>query len=98
MSAPHDIRLDRLLGRKVHCDNQRPIGRLEDVRVEIRDGECVITSYLVGPAALLERLDLNVRLFFTPRPRGYVVRWDQLDISDELRPRLTCPVSELQKL
>ena len=98
MSAPREIRLDRLLGRKVHCANHRPIGRLEDVRVEIRDGECVITAYAIGPAALLERLDLHVRLFLTPRRRGYLVRWDQLDISDDLRPRLTCPISELQKL
>jgi hypothetical protein len=34
----------------------------------------------------------------SPVQRGYVARWDQLDISDEVRPRLTCPVSELQAL
>ena len=98
MSEPREVRLDRMLGRKVLAGNGRPIGRLEDFRAEVHDGECVIREYVIGPAALLERLDLNVRLLLTPRQRGYVARWDQLDISNELRPRLTCPVSELEEL
>lgn len=97
MSESPEVRLDRLLGRRV-LDGDRPIGRLEEFRAEVHDGECVITDYVIGPAGLLERLDLNVRLLLTRRQRGYVARWDQLDISDELRPRLTCPVSQLEQL
>lgn len=93
-----EVRLDRLLGREVLAGHNRPIGRLEEFRAEVRNGECVITAYVIGPAGLLERLDLNVRLLLRPIQRGYVARWDQLDISDELHPRLTCPVSELQQL
>jgi len=92
-----EVRLDRLLGREVLAGNQRPIGRLEEFRAEVRDGDCVITEYVIGPAGLLERLDLQ-DLLWAPRQRGYVARWDQLDISDELRPRLTCPIAELEKL
>jgi hypothetical protein len=98
MSEKAEVRLDRLLGREVLAGNNRPVGRLEEFRAEVRSGECVITEYVIGPAGLLERLDLNVRLLLTPVQRGYLARWDQLDISDELRPRLTCPVSELQTL
>jgi hypothetical protein len=98
MSEPSEVRLDRLLGREVLAGNNRPIGRLEEFRAEVRHGECVITEYVIGPAALLERLNLNVRLLLSPLQRGYVARWDQLDISDERRPRLTCPISDLQKL
>lgn len=93
-----EVRLDRLLGRQVLAGNNRPIGKLEEFRAEIRGGDCVITEYVIGPGALLERLDLNVRLLLSPEQRGYVARWDQLDISDELQPRLTCPLSELQEL
>ena len=92
-----EVRLDRLLGREVLAGNQRPIGRLEEFRAEVRDGECVITEYVIGPAGLLERLDLK-GLLVTQRQRGYVARWDQLDISDEGRPRLACPIAELEKL
>jgi hypothetical protein len=98
MSGNRELRLDRLLGREVLAGNNRPVGRLEEFRAEVRNGECVITEYVIGPAALLERLNLNVRLLLSPLQRGYVARWDQLDISDELRPRLTCPLSDLQKL
>ena len=91
-----EVRLDRLLGREVLAGNDHPIGLLEEFRAEVRDGECVVTAYVIGAAGLLERLDLNELV--TPRQRGYVARWDQLDISDELRPRLTCPVTELQQL
>ncbi len=76
--------------------NNRPIGLLEEFRADVRDGECVVTEYVIGPAGLLERLDLNELVI--SQQRGYVARWDQLDISDERRPRLTCPVSELEKL
>lgn len=91
-----DIRLDRLLGREVMAGNHHQVGLLEEFRAEVRDGECVVTEYVIGAAGLLERLDLNQLV--SPRHRGYVARWDQLDISDERRPRLTCPISELQKL
>ena len=91
-----EVRLDRLLGREVMADNDHQVGLLEEFRAEVRDGECIVTEYVIGSAGLLERLDLNELI--TPRQQGYVARWDQLDISDELRPRLTCPISELQKL
>ena len=91
-----EVRLDRLLGREVLTGNHHRVGLLEEFRAEVRDGECVVTAYVIGPAGLLERLDLDELV--TPQQRGYVARWDQLDISDELGPRLTCPISELQKL
>jgi hypothetical protein len=28
---------------------------------------------------------------------GYVARWDQVDVSDPERPRLTCSLEELRK-
>ena len=90
-----EVRLDRLLGREVLAANNHQVGLLEEFRAEVRDGECVVTEYVIGAAGLLERLDLDELV--TTRQRGYVARWDQLDISDE-RPRLTCPISELQKL
>jgi hypothetical protein len=32
------------------------------------------------------------------RVHGYRVRWDQLDLSDQEHPRLTCPVEELERI
>lgn len=92
------VRLDRLLGRRVLTANHRSIGRIEEVRAERRGADWLVMAYVIGRAGLWERLGLGVRLLFDNDPRpGYVVRWDQVDVSDPLRPRLLCPVDELAK-
>jgi len=90
-------RLDRLIGRDVLAANNRRIGRLEEFRAERRGDTWVVTEYVIGGAALMERLGLGVRrvLGLAP-PRGYVARWDQIDLTIPERPRLRCPVSDLR--
>jgi len=95
---PHELRLDRLLGRQVLAANGRPVGRLEEFRADVRDGNCIITEYVIGSAGLIERLGVAVKNLFGLPPGGYVARWDQIDFSNLENPRLTCPVEELQKL
>lgn len=92
------LRLDRLVGRTVYAGNNRRVGRLEEFRAERRGTGWIITEYVVGTAGLLERLGLGVRLILgSGRRHGYVVRWDQLDLADADRPRLTCSVSALRR-
>jgi hypothetical protein len=92
------LRLDRLVGREVHTANNRRVGRVEEFRAERRGDAWVIHEYVVGTAGLLERLGLGVRLILGLKPGGgYVVRWDQLDLSNPERPRLTCPVADLRR-
>ena len=93
-----ELRIDRLLGRQVLAANGRSAGRLEEFRADVRDGNCVISEYVIGSAGLIERLGVVARgLFGLPR-KGYVARWDQIDFSNFETPRLTCPVEELEKL
>ena len=92
------LRLDRLIGRRVLTANNRPLGRLEECRVERRGGAWVISAWVVGPAGLLERLGLAARLIVgLSRGSSYVIRWDQLDLSDPERPRLSCAVEDLER-
>ena len=93
-----ELRVDRLLGRKVLASNNQPVGRLEEFRLEARGREQVITEYIIGGAGLLERLGVGMRLLFGRKAGGYIARWDQLDIRDPERPRLKCRVDELQRL
>ena len=93
-----ELHLDRLLGRVVLARNNQPVGRLEDCRVEKHGRQWTISEYVIGSAGLLERLGVGMRLVIGLWPGGYVVRWDQLDISDPERPRLTCGVEELRPL
>jgi len=92
------VRLDRLLGRRVLAANNRSIGRIEEFRAERRGTGWVVTAYVIGRAGLWERLGLGVRLLVASKTAsGYVARWDQVDVSNPARPRLLCPVDELEK-
>jgi hypothetical protein len=92
------LRLDRLLGREVLTANNRPLGRLEEFRVERRGTAWIVTEYVIGRAGLFERLGLGVRLVLgIARGGGFVARWDQLDLTNPDRPRLACPVEELRR-
>jgi len=92
------VRLDRLVGREVHTANNRRLGRLHEFRAERRGGEWVITEYVIGRAGLVERLGLGVRLILgLDRVAGYVARWDQIDLSNPERPKLTCALQDLRK-
>jgi hypothetical protein len=95
---PGEVRLDRLLGRQMHGMNNRPIGRIEEFRGRKHGNGCSIAEYVIGPAGLFERLDLAARLLAGGRRRGYVARWDQVDLTDPDRPRLTCPLEDLERL
>jgi hypothetical protein len=88
-----EVRLQDLLGRRVHGPDGAAVGRIEEVRAEEKDGEFVVTEYHLGPAALLERLAARLG-----RGHGRAATWDQLDVSDPRKPRLLCPPDELRKL
>ena len=92
------VRLDRLLGREVHTANNRRLGRLEEFRAERRGADWIVTEYVIGAAGLAERLGLGVRLILgINRSSGYVARWDQLDLSNPDRLRISCPVEDLRR-
>lgn len=93
-----EVRLDRLLGREVLAANDRPVGRLEEFRAEERGEACVVTEVVIGVAGFLERVGVGVKLLVGSHGGGYVARWDQMDLSDPDRPRLTCALEELKKI
>lgn len=97
-AQPREVRLDRLIGVQVLTRSNRPAGRLEEFRTEMRGKDCVVAAFVLGGAGLMERLGLGMNLLFGRAVGGYVARWDQLDFSDPGRPRLTCGVDELRML
>jgi hypothetical protein len=87
------LHLELILGTSVLSMDGEPVGRIEELRPGPHEE---IVEFLVGKAALLERLSA-IGLFGRPK-QGYRIRWDQIDWSDRKRPKLTCPVSELRGL
>lgn len=95
MSQRRRVRVEDLIGRKVRTiDGARVIGRIEEIRAEKRGPSYEVTSYLLGPTALLRRLGIVHRLRGFSRPM-HVVRWDQLSIGLGLSLRLNCQRDEL---
>jgi sporulation protein YlmC with PRC-barrel domain len=100
-----EVQIQSLLNRRVIALNGRRIGRLEEIRIERRGEDYVVSEYLVGTFAMFERLAalsigravLKV-LRLTCKGRGYRVRWDQLDIRDPSHPKLLCTVDNLASL
>lgn len=95
-----EVQVELLLGCKVVADDCTPVGRIEEICAEERQGELVVTEYLLGAYAILERLSASLvaRGFLNSLGlrSGYRVPWDKLDLTDVKCPRLTCSLSELK--
>ena len=88
--------LDQLLGRAIVAGNNRPVGRIEEFHCETYGDGFRIVEVAIGSAGLMERLNVGVKALFGIRSGGKVARWDQIDISNPERPRLTCTLDELR--
>lgn len=93
MIARRTVHAQDLIGRQVAAMNGRSIGRIEEMRVDPGRGVFEVLEVLIGTGGLLERLSMTRPL--GQRSNVIVARWDQIDLSDSLRPRLTCAVDEL---
>jgi sporulation protein YlmC with PRC-barrel domain len=105
MMEKRELNAELLVGRRVLALNGRQVGRLEEIRVEMVNGECFVREYHVGSFAVFERLAAwsigrSILHVFGARRGGggYKVPWDKLDLSDPEKPRLLCSVEELEPL
>ena len=76
------------------------VGHVQEMVTESEGDEQVVTEYHTGGFGFFEHLSAVavgkwVYKLFRKHAQGYVIRWDQLDISDPEHPRLTCPRSEI---
>ena len=105
--TPLEVRLDQLIGRKVVDAAGEMIGRLEEAIAEVRVGaggsDHAVREFHVGKYALLERLGAGLlgrelMRLFRMRHEGYVVPWEEMDLSEPERPRVRVGKRELERL
>lgn len=101
--GPRLVRVEQLLGTMVRDPAGRRVGRIEEITAEARGEECLVTSYLVGLYAVLDRLAAwALGRFVLARLRLPATRreipWRHLDLADPARPRLTCSLAALEAL
>jgi sporulation protein YlmC with PRC-barrel domain len=99
------IHLEMLLGRKVTDIDGQKVGRIEEFRSEERNGETVITHYLVGQQGLWERLSIPGLAYSVLLPLGatkgvatHKIPWNKLDLSDPKHPKLRGRKDEVEEL
>ena len=98
------INVELLLGKKVTGPNNSKIGRIEEIRAELRKGEAYITEFHVGSYAVFERFaSLSIGrpilgLLGSWVRKSYAVPWNKLDLSNPAHPKLMCSATELKQL
>jgi len=99
------IHLEMLLGRMVKDIDGQKVGRIEEFRCEERNGETVITHYLVGQQGLWERLSIPGLAYSVLLPLGakkgaatHKIPWDKLDLSDPKHPKLRGRKDEVEEV
>jgi sporulation protein YlmC with PRC-barrel domain len=90
-----ELRFEDLLGKTVRNSHGRPIGRIEDARVEPDGEDYRVTHFLVGPSERLARLWAFFAEVPTLRALGIghardlrPLPWHWFDLSDAERPVL----------
>lgn len=96
-----EAHVERLLSQRVRDVEGHVIGRLEEMRVEVVDGEHVVVEYHLGSGALIERIAGFVRLlpFFGAVPRigtEYRIPWQLFDLCNPNDLRVRVPRRELR--
>jgi sporulation protein YlmC with PRC-barrel domain len=102
MSA-REVHVELLLSRRVVDFTGRSVGRIEELRGERDGSDVVVTEYLLGTDALLERLlgfflELPFLRLLRGKDRGFRVPWNKMDLSDPKHPRVLCTRDELEPL
>jgi hypothetical protein len=98
MSTTRELRIEALLGRKLLGPNGRQVGRIEEFRARRQGSGCVLTEIIIGTLGLLERLGVGANMVLGRKSGGYIVKWEQIDVSDPAKPRLRVAMEELEPL
>jgi len=94
--AQRAVRFEDMLGKTVRNQYGRPIGRIEDARIEPEGEDYLIKEFLIGPLEWLPRLLAFMGELPTLRALGLgrksqrrPIPWHWMDLSDPDRPVLS---------
>jgi hypothetical protein len=94
------VKFEDLVGRVVRNAHGRPIGRIEDARMEPDGDEYLISHFMIGPLGRVTRIRAFLGELPTLRALGIgnerdlrPFPWHWFDLSDPVRPVLTAHAS-----
>ena len=103
MSEPsREVHVEQLLGTRARDIDGVVVGRIEELRVDVIEGDAVVTEFHLGPAAIWERLggfalQLPFVRLLTVARHEYRLTWSMLDLSDPDHPRVLERRSNLRR-
>jgi sporulation protein YlmC with PRC-barrel domain len=99
-----ELRFEDLIGKTVRNSHGRPIGRIEEARVEPEGDDYLVTHFLLGPLEWLPRLVAFIGELPTLRALGIghkrdlrPLPWDWFDLSDVERPQLVAETERAER-
>jgi sporulation protein YlmC with PRC-barrel domain len=99
-----EVRFEDLIGKTVRDSHGRPIGRIEEARVEPDGDDYLVTHFLLGPLERLPRLMAFIAELPTLRAFGIgharqlrPLPWHWFDLSDPERPRLVAGTEKTER-
>jgi len=105
MTMVSEINAELLLGRQVLASSGEPIGRIEEIVAVPQGSLLAVSEYHLGSYALMERLAASLfgraLLDFVGGSKlgqGYRIPWDKLDLTDPEKPKLLCPMDQLERM
>lgn len=100
--AGQTVSVELLLGARVRDRTGAAFGRIEEIIAEREGDEMLVSEYHTGGYGFLEHLAaITIGAWALKllgrRAEGYVIAWNQLDLSDPHAPRLTVSRSEVKR-
>ena len=93
-----ELRFEDLIGKTVRNSYGRPIGRIEDARIQPDGDDYIVSHFLVGPVEWIPQLKAFLGELPTFRALGIgsdrelrPLPWEWFDLKDPDRPMLTTP-------
>jgi sporulation protein YlmC with PRC-barrel domain len=103
--APVEVAVEDLVGRVVRTASGRPVGRIDDLRVEPHGEEYLVSEIILAELGLRARLIRMATQLPTFKSLGVAapyrtraIPWQWLDLSDPQRPRFRSPESPLEEV
>jgi sporulation protein YlmC with PRC-barrel domain len=96
------VKVELLIGTKVHDVNGEKVGRIEEIRVDRQENALLVEAFLIGASGLIDRLSawnlvrpihrsLKARHIYS----AYEIPWQDMDLSDPKRPKLRVAKGDL---
>ena len=90
-----EVKVELLIGAKVHDVNGEKVGRIEEIRADRQKNGLLVEAFLIGASGFIDRMSAwnLIRPIHRALKRRHVysaydIPWQDMDLTDPKRPKL----------